>query len=161
MNPDEFADVPWMTDEGVDLTRFPIDGILAQSLDANNEPFRSAVMLLRSMCAAGRMEAGIYLLGLLAASEDDWERRARIVEGLRELHTPACAGVLFAELKRVESSNTTRRYLGTVMEVLASFPRDLVESGFEELADDTSFSYKMRKKFRAVVLEFRDQDAVF
>ena len=82
-----------------------------------------------------------------------------IVEGLRELHTPACANVLFAELKRVKSSNTTRRYLKTVIDVLASLPPELVKVGFEELANDTSFSYKMRNKFQAVSqeLEFRDQ----
>ena len=82
-----------------------------------------------------------------------------VVKGLRELHTSGCASVLFAELKRVKSSNTTRRYLKTVIDVLASLPSELVKSGFEELANDTSFSYKMWNKFRAVSqdLEFRDQ----
>ena len=153
------GNAPWLTEDGIDLARFPIDAILAQSLESDEDSFRSAVILLRSMSAAGRTEAGIYLLGLLAASETDLERRAMIVEGLREVDTPACANVLFAELKRVKSSNTTRRYLKTVIDVLTSLRPELVRVGFEELANDTSFSYKMRNKFRAVSqeLEFRDQ----
>ena len=80
-------------------------------------------------------------------------RRAMIVDALREHRTPACASVLFGELKRVKSSNTTRRYLKTVIDVLAALPPELVRVGFEELAKDTSFSYKMRNKFQAVSQE--------
>lgn len=39
----------------------------------------------------------------------------------------------------------------TVIKVLASMPRELIEDGFAELAADKSFSQKMRDKFRAVI----------
>lgn len=155
MNQNELRGAPWLTEDGIDLARFPIDAILAQSLKTDEDKSRSAVMLLRGMCGVGRTEAGIYLLGLLAASEDDWERRAMIVEGLSPLHTPACANALVGELKRVKSSNTTRRYLNTVIGVLASLPLELVQSHFEELAKDKSFSYRMRNKFREVLEELK------
>jgi hypothetical protein len=67
------------------------------------------------------------------------------------VRTKPSADLLFAELRRVKSSNTTRRYLGTVIKVLASMPRELIEDGFAELAADKSFSQKMRDKFRAVI----------
>jgi len=57
---------------------------------------------------------------------------------------------LFGEFRRVKSSNTTRRYLGAVIKALSQMPPELVEAGFEAMADDTSFSPKMRAKFRAV-----------
>jgi hypothetical protein len=67
------------------------------------------------------------------------------------MHTKPCADLLFGELKRVKSSNTTRRYLGAVIKVLSSMPSELIEEGFETLAEDRSFSPKMRDKFRAVL----------
>ena len=56
-----------------------------------------------------------------------------------------------SELKRVKSSNTTRRYLATVIKVLSSMPSELIEDGFQTLAEDSLFSPKMRDKFRAVL----------
>jgi hypothetical protein len=102
------------------------------------------------MYSHGRTEAGVFLMGLLVNCEDNWEKRISIVEAMRGIETKPCAELLFAELKRVKSSNTTRRYLGAVIKVLSAMPSELVEDGFEALAEDKSFSYKMRDKFRAV-----------
>jgi len=58
---------PWITAEGtIDLTKLPIDFILKQAIDPEYEQFRSASVLLGSMAGAGRVEAGLYLLGLLS-----------------------------------------------------------------------------------------------
>jgi len=143
----------WITNDGFfDPAKYPIDGVLTQALDADSAKLRSAVTLLRSMYDHGRREAGVYLLGLLVASDgDDLERRAVIVEALRDVRTQPCANLLFGELRRVRSTNTTRRYLATVIEVLAAMPSELIEDGFAELAADKAFSQKMRDKFRAVI----------
>jgi hypothetical protein len=154
VNPEKLlGNVSWITNDGfVDPAKYPIDRVLTQALDADARKLRSTVTLLRSMYDHGRREAGVYLLGLLVASEgEDLERRAVIVEALRDVRTKPCADLLFAELRRVKSSNTTRRYLATVIEVLAAMPRELIEDGFAELAADKSFSQKMRDKFRAVI----------
>ena len=50
----------------------------------------------------------------------------------------------------MKSSNTTRRYIDAILDVLESFPEKLVRTEFEALAADSSFSYKMRQKFRAL-----------
>lgn len=154
MKPEDLiGKVPWLTKDGCfDPTKFPIDSVLAQAIDADPERFRSGVGLLRTMSGHGRREAGVFLLGLLLASEGDGlERKAIIVEALSSVRTKACADLLFGELRRVKSSNTTRRYLATVIKVLASMPRELILDGFAELAADKSFSQKMRDKFRAVI----------
>ena len=154
MKPEDLiGKVPWLTKDGCfDPTKFPIDSVLAQAIDADPERFRSGVGLLRTMSGHGRREAGVFLLGLLLASEgDSLERRAIIVEASSSVRTKACADLLFGELRRVKSSNTTRRYLATVIKVLASMPRELILDGFAELAADKSFSQKMRDKFRAVI----------
>lgn len=144
--------VQWITKDGdFDLAQFPIDSVLQQALDTNAEAFRSGVSLLGSMYGHGREEAGVFLMGLLLACDDSLERRSLIVEALRGVKTKACANLLFGELKRVTSSNTTRRYLATVIKTLASMPLELVQDGFVTLADDKSFSQKMRAKFKAVV----------
>jgi len=43
--------------------------------------------------------------------KDDWEQRIAIVEAVTGITPQACVDLLFRELKRVRSSNTTRRYL--------------------------------------------------
>jgi hypothetical protein len=151
---------PWITKEGFfDPALFPIDSVLKQALSDDDEQFRSGLNMLGSMYGHGRTEAGVFLVGLLVNCEDNWERRIRIVEALKGIDTRPCADLLFGELKRIKSSNTTRRYLDTVITALALMPPGLVRARFEELADDKSFSPKMRDKFRAVLgHRFRDED---
>ena len=145
--------VPWIAEEGFDPAKFPIDGVLKQALSEDEREFHSGLTMLGSMYSHGREEAAIFLLGLLVTCRDDWKRRTAIVDALRGVETASCANTLFNELKRVKSTNTTRRYLAAVINVLASMPLELVQSGFEALANDKSFSYKMRNKFAAVLSE--------
>jgi hypothetical protein len=143
---------PWITKEGFfDPAQYPIDGVLKQALSDDDQQFRTGLHLLESMYRHGRQEAAVFLLGLLVTCEDDWERRIRIVEALKGIDTKPCADLLFGELRRVKSSNTTRRYLASVIKVLAFLPTDLIRAGFESLAQDKSFSQKMRDKFKAVL----------
>jgi hypothetical protein len=71
-----------------------------------------------------------------------------VVESLAAFQDPRCATALFGELRRVASSNKTRRYLDTVIKALTRLPADLVQERFSALSRDTAFSYKMRAKFR-------------
>ena len=146
------GNVPWITKEGYfDPGKFPIDSALKQAISDDHQEFRSGLNLLTSMYSHGRTEAGIFLLGLLVNCEDHWEKRISIVEAMKFIHTKPCADLLFGELKRVKSSNTTRRYLATVIKVTSCLPSELIEEGFEALAEDRSFSPKMRDKFKAVL----------
>lgn len=140
--------VPWITSEGfLDVMKFPIDGLLRQAVSGSEEDFHTAVTMLMSMLSHGRKEAGVFLLGLLASSGDDWARRTQIVEALAFLRTKACADFLLGELKRVKSNNTTRRYLAAVLQALARMPLEFVEARLLDLAADRSFSPRMRAKF--------------
>jgi hypothetical protein len=146
------GNVPWITKEGyLDPAQFPIDSVLKQALSDDDQEFRSGLSMLSSMYGHGRTEAGVFLLGVLVNCEDHWEKRIKIVEAMTGIHSRPCADLLFGELKRVKSSNTTRRYLGAVINVLSFMPSELIEERFETLAEDRSFSPKMRGKFRAVV----------
>jgi hypothetical protein len=139
---------PWLTVEGyVDPAELPIEPYLAQAVSEDEEKSRNGIGILRMMQQYGRVDAGVFLLGFFVNAPDDWEKRIRLVEALNGFRTEGCARVLFGELKRVKSSNTTRIYLGEVIKALSRFPPELVQAGFEELADDQSFSYRMRDKF--------------
>jgi len=143
----QLRNVPWMTKEGFfDSTKFPIDNVLKHALSDDDRVFRSGLRTLRLMFHQGRIEAGVFLLGLLVNCEDNWEKRIKIVEAMKGIDTKPCADLLFSELKRVKSSNTTRLYLGAVIKVLSDMPSELIEDGFQTLAEDGSFSPKMRDK---------------
>ena len=144
--------VPWITKEGYfDPSKFPIDGVLKQALSKDFGKFHSGCNMLQTMHQHGRAEAGIYLLGLLRHYQNDIERAMVVVEKLSGFHTAECADALFSELFRVKSSNTTRKYLNSIIKVLSYFPKEIVQERFHELAEEKSFSYKMRRKFRDII----------
>ncbi|MFQ5738114.1 MAG: hypothetical protein ACE5JX_03825 [Acidobacteriota bacterium] len=141
-------EIPWITEDGfLDPKKFPIDGILQQTVCQPIEGFQSGCAMLQSMVFHGRIEAGVYLLGLLRHYQDDLERLEVVVDSLQHFKTPECADGLVSELKRVKSSNKTRRYLAKVIDALASLPYEMVEGRLDSLAEDKAFSYKMRRKF--------------
>jgi hypothetical protein len=63
----------------------------------------------RGQSAVTSVEAGVYLMGLLASAPDDWEWRTAIIEALHGFDIEGCACLLFCELRAVKGSNTTRR----------------------------------------------------
>ena len=147
--PPELASVPWITAEGtLDCSKFPIDVPIRQCLDPSSEEFGHGCRFLGSMVSAGRVDAGIFLLGLLRYCEEDLTAVTIVVESLAAFHDPRCATALFGELRRVPSSNKTRRYLDTVITSLTRLPADMVQERFSALSRETAFSYKMRAKFR-------------
>lgn len=150
--------VPWVTKDGfLDLTKFPMESTLAQAVGDDTERFRSACQVLGSMASAGRTPASVFLYGLLTFCRDDLARKEPVVEALRYVRTRQAAHLLFEELNRTESSNSTRGYINTVLKVLEGFPLECVEDGFERLLSDPKWSYKMKRKFREIVdeMEYR------
>jgi hypothetical protein len=143
--------VPWLTEDGLDLTKYPIDSVLRQTLSQRDPEFRTGCNLLGSMAAHGRVEAGTFLVGLLEYYAADLERLEAVVEQLSYFHHESSVRALLRELRRVKSSNTTRRYLNRVLRSLSRYPHRLSGEGLEELASDSAFSPKMRAKFRAVL----------
>ena len=103
------------------------------------------------MRQSGRVEAGIYLMGLLAGAPDDWEWRTAIVEALHGFDIEGCARLLFCELRAVKGSNTTRRYRDAVLKTLATLPAESTRAGFAAMLEDPTCSHRMREKVRCIV----------
>jgi hypothetical protein len=141
--------VPWITADGLDPAKFPIEAPIRQCLDPTSQQFREGCKFLGMMASRGRVDAGIFLLGLLRYYEDDLALATIIVDCLKNFHAARCVRALVGELHRVPSSNRTRRYLDTVIDTMRLLPVESVRGVFENLAQDTAFSYKMRAKFAA------------
>lgn len=139
--------VPWLTSKGFDIAKFPIDGVLRRSLAEEEREFNGALSTLQAMHRAGRREAGIFLLGLLAGSGDNWNRRIDIAKRLEGFKDKGCADYCLSELKRVKSNNSTRRYLDVLLKVLEEMPLELAQPGLLALISDRLFSQRMRDKF--------------
>ncbi len=94
-------DVPWITSDGfMDMSKIPLDAILSKAVSGDRGKMRDGLRLLASVYAAGRSEAGIFLLGFLVnLPPDDLEmRQATVEEALCHVKTAGCAAVLFWEL---------------------------------------------------------------
>ena len=89
---------PWLNERGELLPeKLPLDSTLARAISGDKRECREAVRLLGVMQQSGRIEAGIYLMGLLAGAPDDWEWRTAIIEALRGFDIEGCARLLFCE----------------------------------------------------------------
>jgi hypothetical protein len=142
---------PGITEDGfLDPAQAPIDSVLKQALSDDRREFHAAVSRLRSMYNYGRKEAGVFLIGLLLTCGDNWEKRRAITTALYDVQDEFCVNVLFGELKRVKNTNSTRRYLNEVIDVLSCMPPPLVLPGLEELVVDNSLTPRMRAKVESV-----------
>ena len=124
--------------------------MLKQALSDDRREFHSAVSLLRSMYNYDRKEAGVFLIGLLLTCGDNWKKRRAIATALYDVHTEGCVNVLIGEIKRVKNTNSTRRYLNEVIDVLTCMPPPLVLPGLEELVADNSLTPRMQAKIESV-----------
>ncbi len=150
--------MPWITKNGyLDWTKFPIDSVLKQAISLTEQDFQSACRILTSMNSAGRFEAGIFLFGLIHNS-DDIARKESIVEALGYIKTKETTDLLFRELRRTVSSNSTRKYIDRILKSLKRFPLEFIEDGFEGLLKDDRWSYRMKKKFREILEGVRYPD---
>lgn len=138
----------WITKDGyLDPMKLPLLPILSQALQEDQELFRSGCTVLSTIASRGGMEAGVFLLGLLAYYREQPEQLGTIVSALSSFPTPATVEALAGELYRIESTNATRRYLTEVLGALMRLPRELWEPKVSAMAQDTHFSPRWRRRF--------------
>jgi hypothetical protein len=156
----ELPNVPWIVDGALDMAKIPLEYNYKTALGPDREEALNSLRVIAATTCHGRPEASVFLMGFLVnLPVDDWQMRIATVEALRDSETEGCAALLFSELRRVKSSNTTRRYLSTIIKVLARFPARLTQREFDALADDRSFSPKLRQKFRLAARTTIDSDS--
>ena len=151
------VEAPWLTAQGLDLSRFPIDAILRQALSPNEEEFRTGCSLLKAMSYGGRVEAGVFLVGLLRQYPDDYRRLTLIAEALGSFPAVATVGALAAELRRVRGSSATRGYLRRIIDTLESFPAQLVDEQIHELSSDPQVGARFRQRLRTLAFRYDDE----
>ena len=122
------------------------------------QTFASACRTLASMYASGRAEARIFLFGLLIYNADDIIRKTPIVESLVHIQAKEVADLLFRELRVTVSSNSTRKYINTILKTLKHFPLEYLEEGFEELSNNKKWSHRMKMKFKEII-EFVENES--
>jgi len=155
--------VPWITKDGsVDMGKIPIEYNFQSAIGSDREKAFNSIRIISSASCHGRKDASIFLMGLLVGlPPDDWEMRTAVVEALQYTQTEQCVSLLISEIRRIKSSNTTRRYIDEILRVLKRFPEDLVRDEIESLAKDDRFSYKMRQKFKSLFAKPKYSDPLF
>lgn len=140
----------WLNEDGLDLSRVPIDSILRQALSANEDLFLDGCKLLNSLCHVGRIEAGVFLLGLLRQNSDNYARLTAIAEALTAFPTAATVDALASELLRVKGSNTTRGYLRRIIDTLERFPDNIAHARILELSSDPRIGTRFRQRLQSI-----------
>lgn len=150
-NPQFTAGLPsWLNEDGLDLSRVPIDSILRRALSANEDLFLDGCKLLNSLCHVGRIEAGVFLLGLLRQNSDNYARLTAIAEALAAFPTAATVDALAAELLRVKGSNATRGYLRRIIDTLERFPDNIAHARILELSSDLRIGARFRQRLQSI-----------
>lgn len=149
----------WITPDGIDLSKVPLEPLARRILDEDEVTFRSTCTVLGAMARSGRRDAGVFLLGLLSYYRADLARLSAVVRALEEFECREAADALTGELRRVPYANSTRRYLDAVMEALTSLPEEVVRARLVDLSGDRSFSPKRRKRFQDALWDIDGDDA--
>lgn len=144
------AVAPWLTEQGIDLSQFPIDSVLRQALSINDEQFRTGCSLLKSMSHVGRVEAVVFLLGLLRQYSEDYARLTLIAEALASFPVVATVDALASELRRVKGCSSTRGYLRRIIDTLEQFPAQIAEERIWELSSDPRVGTRFRHRLRSI-----------
>ena len=139
---------PWFTEEGIDPSLYPIEGVLRQALSPNEREFQSGCSLLKSMCMTGRIDAGIFLLGLIWRHSNDYPRLTWLVDALESFERPETVQAFASELRRVKGSSLTRGYLRRIIMALGRFPRELAGETIEQLSSDPMVGAKFRQHLK-------------
>lgn len=150
-----FDALPWITKDGyLDMLKVPLEGTCKRACEGDARAVRDALGVLACAAGYGRREAALFLLGFFVSlPPEDWALRTEAVGALSRVRSQACASLLLAELGRVKSSNSSRRYLDRILDALSLFPAALVSEQLELLARDQRFSPRMRAKLCACRLE--------
>jgi hypothetical protein len=135
----------------------PIDPVVKLALSDDPHEYEAALPLLRNMAEFKREEAGVFLIGLLMTCGDKWEKRTIVVRMLHAVKSDTCIDVLLGELRRVKSTNKTRRYLQEVIDALACMPPELVQSKLESLAEDVSLTPWVRTRLQVALVALRER----
>lgn len=133
----------------------PLDPAAKVALSDDPRTYKWALFLLRNMAEFGRQDAGVFLIGLLMTCGDKWEKRTAIVGMLHAVETDACVDVLLGELRKVKSTNSTRRYLQEVLDALTCLPSKLVRTKLQALAEDVSLTPWVQTRIQTAVDELR------
>lgn len=149
---DDLPNLPWLTEEGINFSKVPLDLVARQALAPTIEEVRGACGVLAQIACVGRLDADVYLIGLLRYYQDHPERRRAVVNALGLSTSAAAADALADEFRRVESSNTTRTYLNSVLKALSRMGPELAVPRLEALAEEPGFSARMRTKFRETAM---------
>jgi len=100
------------------------------------------------MCGTGRVDAGVFLLGLIWRHSNEYSRLVLIVNALESFERPETVKALASELRRVKGSSLTRRYLRRIIEVLGRFPSELAGETIEQLSMDPTVGAKFREHLK-------------
>jgi hypothetical protein len=79
------------------------------------------------------------------------KRKESIVEALGHIKTKESAELLFSELDQTISSNSTRKYINSILRSLQMFPLEEINEGFEKLLSERKWSHRMKNKFKAIL----------
>lgn len=147
--------VNWLENGGqLDYSMISIRGNIQDALSDDLETSAQGCQVLGSVSTHGRLDAVIFLLGLLTYYRDDLKRLEAVVEALGFCRIPIVADALFGEIARLKGSNQTRSYLNVTIKKLSWFPKEMVADRFLKMSEDTKNSTRMRAKFRAVAEKF-------
>ena len=106
--------------------------------------------LRNSLCHVGRIEAGVFLLGLLRQNSDNYARLTAIAAALAAFPTAATVDALAAELLRVKGSTATRGYLRRIIDPLERFPDNIAHARILELSSDLRIGARFRQRLQSI-----------
>jgi len=151
--------VPWIAETGeFDYSLYPIEHPTKDSLSIVDQKFVNACRILGLMTRENRIDAGMFLIGLIIYYKGNIERLEILVENLKYFKIKICSDFLFAELLMTENIIDNKKYLDLIVDLLGQFPQEIVKEKFVNFSIDNRFNDSMRKRFLKIIKEFENSN---
>ncbi len=150
--------VPWISENGeFDYTKYPIDHPIKDAFSFVEQKFISACKVLGHMAQENRIDAGIFLIGLIVYYKEDFERRNILLESIKYFKNNLCSTFLFEEIMNADANFESKSYIDSIIEILRHFPQEMVKEKFVELSTDEKFDIEIRNKFLNIIGTFANR----
>jgi len=140
--------VPWINENGeFDYSKYPIDHPVKDAFSIVEQTFINACRILGNMAHENRMDAGIFLIGLIVYYKHDIERVEILLESLKHFEDELCINFLLDEMSNIEIENAKSKYIDLIINVLNQLPQEMIKEKVRNLITNEKFANDLRNKF--------------
>lgn len=138
---------PWLTSEGIDYSRYPVQLLAREITSSCNATFRNACYHAVGAAILNRADAIVLLLGAFELNRDNHERLEIIAAEIRNINNDVMIDYIHRQIFERITASKAQSCINSLIDALSRCNREKAIEKLKLLANNTRFSQRMKKKF--------------